>query len=113
MNDDKYRSCARCEKPFPATLEAIDTWGTASRDGIVTGLICPDCMTSEEHVEKEVRGALDRPAQTFQISSEDLESVWIEAKVYDSGTTEYDRGFREGLRRALVLLKIRIEEETP
>lgn len=44
------KRCERCDKKY----RGQSTWNVTVVSGIATGLLCPACQTSEEHLEAEV-----------------------------------------------------------
>lgn len=47
----------RCRRRVRAGASDFDSWNVMFREGVVVGLLCPACQTSDEHLEAEVNEA--------------------------------------------------------
>jgi len=56
MSDTKRRKVERCSR-CRRRLRSITGWNTVFRQGVVVGLLCPDCQTPEENAEAEINAA--------------------------------------------------------
>lgn len=45
--------CMRCGKRMGDDLARFSEWNGEWKDGVLAGLVCPDCQTSEEYIMAE------------------------------------------------------------